>query len=223
MIVIQDLGGTKKTIAKGKRIVREMREDAAKLQREPIPLSELILGTECGGSDYTSGLASNPAVGAACDMLVAEGGTVVLSETPELIGAEHLLARRARTPEIAKRVLDTVAWWEKEAIAAGQNIREADPSPGNIAGGITTLEEKSLGCIYKAGTGLLEEVITYASHPAKKGLVYMDTPATDIEQLTGMVAGGVQIVAFTTGRGNPLGAPIVPVIKITANRIRTSS
>jgi len=218
MIVIQDLGGTKKTIAKGKRIVREMREDAAKLQREPIPLSELILGTECGGSDYTSGLASNPAVGAACDMLVAEGGTVVLSETPELIGAEHLLARRARTPEIAKQVLDTVAWWEKEAIAAGQDIRESDPAPGNIAGGITTLEEKSLGCIYKAGTGPLEEVITYASHPAKKGLVYMDTPATDIEQLTGMVAGGVQIVAFTTGRGNPLGAPIVPVIKITGNR-----
>jgi altronate dehydratase large subunit len=218
MIVIQDLGGTKKTVAQGKRIVREMREDAAKLQREPIPLSELILGTECGGSDYTSGLASNPAVGAACDMLVAEGGTVVLSETPELIGAEHLLARRARTPEIAKQVLDTVAWWEKKAIAAGQDIRECDPSPGNIAGGITTLEEKSLGCIYKAGTGPLEEVITYASHPVQKGLVYMDTPATDIEQLTGMVAGGVQIVAFTTGRGNPLGAPIVPVIKITANR-----
>jgi altronate dehydratase large subunit len=218
MIVIQDLGGTKKTVAQGKRIVREMREDAAKLQREPIPLSELILGTECDGSDYTSGLASNPAVGAACDMLVAEGGTVVLSETPELIGAEHLLARRARTPEIAKQVLDTVAWWEKKAIAAGQDIRECDPSPGNIAGGITTLEEKSLGCIYKAGTGPLEEVITYASHPVQKGLVYMDTPATDIEQLTGMVAGGVQIVAFTTGRGNPLGAPIVPVIKITANR-----
>ncbi len=217
-IVIQDLGGTKRTITKGKRIVREMREDADKLQREPIPLSELILGTECGGSDYTSGLASNPAVGAACDRVVAEGGTVVLSETPELIGAEHLLARRARTPEIAKQVLDAVAWWEKEAISAGQDIRESDPSPGNIAGGITTLEEKSLGCIYKAGTGPLEEVITYASHPTKKGLVYMDTPATDIEQLTGMVAGGVQIVAFTTGRGNPLGAPIVPVIKITANR-----
>jgi altronate dehydratase large subunit len=186
--VIQDLG-TKKTIVKGKRIVREMREDAAKLQREPIPLSELILGTECGGSDYTSGLASNPAVGAACDMLVAEGGTVVLSETPELIGAEHLLARRARTPEIAKQVLDTVAWWEKEAIAAGQDIRESDPSPGNIAGGITTLEEKSLGCIYKAGTAPLEEVITYASHPSKKGLV-MDGWRLILNNSPGMVAGG---------------------------------
>jgi altronate dehydratase large subunit len=195
-----------------------MLEEAQKLTREPIPLSELILGTECGGSDYTSGLASNPAVGTASDMLAAEGGTIILSETPELIGAEHLLARRAKTPEMAKQVLDAVAWWEKAAIAAGQNIREGNPSPGNIAGGITTLEEKSLGCIYKAGRGPLEEVITYASHPTKKGLVYMDTPAHDIEQLTGMVAGGAQVVVFTTGRGTPAGAPITPVIKITANR-----
>jgi altronate dehydratase large subunit len=218
VIVIQEVGGTKKTIALGKKIVKEMLQDATKLSREPIPLSELILGTECGGSDYTSGLAANPAVGAACDMLVAEGGTVILSETPELIGAEHLLARRARTPEMAKQVLDAVVWWEDKAIAAGQNIREANPSPGNIAGGITTLEEKSLGCIYKAGTSPLEEVIPYASYPTKKGLVYMDTPASDIEQLVGMVAGGVQIVLFTTGRGNPLGTPITPVVKISGNR-----
>jgi altronate dehydratase large subunit len=218
VIVIQDVGGTRKTIALGRRIVKEMRGDAAKFNREPIPLSELILGTECGGSDYTSGLASNPAVGAACDMLVAEGGTVMLSETPELIGAEHLLAKRARTPEMAQQILDAVAWWENKAIAAGQNIREANPAPGNIAGGITTLEEKSLGCIYKAGTGPLEEVITYASHPTKKGLVFMDTPSHDIEQLTGMVAGGAQIVLFTTGKGTPVGSPIAPVIKITGNR-----
>ena len=217
-IVVQEAGGTKKTISRGRGIVKEMLADAAALHREPIPLSELILGTECGGSDYTSGLASNPAVGKACDLLMAEGGTVILSETPELIGAEHLLARRAKTPEIARQLLKAVAWWEKRAIAAGQNIRQGNPAPGNIAGGITTLEEKSLGCIYKAGTGSLEEVIPYGSHPTKKGLVFMDTPAHDIEQLTGMVAGGAQIVLFTTGRGTPVGSPIAPVIKITGNR-----
>lgn len=218
VLTIQDVGGTRKTIAFGKRIVKEMLQDAAKLSREPIPVSEVILGTECGGSDYTSGLASNPAVGIVCDMLVAEGGTVILSETPELIGAEHLLAKRARTPEIGQEILSAVARCENRAIAAGQNIREGNPAPGNIAGGITTLEEKSLGCIYKGGTGPLEKVVTYASHPAKKGLVYMDTPAHDIEQLTGMIAGGAQIVLFTTGRGTPVGSPIAPVIKITGNR-----
>jgi altronate dehydratase large subunit len=218
VIVIQDVGGTRKTITLGKKIVKEMIKDASQLNRKPIPLSELILGTECGGSDYTSGLASNPALGAACDMLVAEGGTVILSETPELIGAEHLLAKRARTPEIAKQVLDAVAWWENSAIAVGENIRDSNPSPGNIAGGITTLEEKSLGCIYKAGTSPLEKVIPYASQPTGKGLVYMDTPAHDIEQLTGMVAGGAQVVVFTTGKGTPVGSPIAPVIKATANR-----
>ena len=218
VIVIQEIGGTKKTVALGRRRVKEMVQEASRLPREPIPLSALILGTECGGSDYTSGLASNPAVGTACDMLVAEGGTVILSETPELIGAEHLLARRARTPEIARQVLDAVAWWENEAMAGGQNIRDSNPAPGNIAGGITTLEEKSLGCIYKGGTAPLEEVISYASPPEKKGLVFMDTPAHDIEQLTGMVAGGAQIVVFTTGRGTPVGSPAAPVIKITGNR-----
>lgn len=216
-IEIQEVGGTKKTIAQGKRIIKEMLADAAALPREPISLSELILATECGGSDYTSGLASNPALGAASDLLVEAGGTVILSETTELIGAEHLLARRARTPEIGKQVLDLIAWWEKEAIATGQDIRGANPAPGNIAGGITTIEEKSLGCIYKGGTTTLEEVIAYAFPPTQKGLILMNTPGHDIDQLTGMMAGGAQIAVFTTGRGTPTGSPIAPVIKITGN------
>jgi altronate dehydratase large subunit len=216
-IEIQKLGGTKKTIARGRQILKEMLAEAASLQREPIPLKELILATECGGSDYTSGLGSNPALGAASDLLVQAGGTVILSETTELIGAEHLLARRARTPEIGQQVLDLVAWWEKQALATGQDIRGANPAPGNIAGGITTLEEKSLGCIYKGGTTPLEEVVGYAFPPTRKGLILMDTPGHDVDQLTGMMAGGAQIAVFTTGRGTPTGSPIAPVIKITAN------
>ncbi len=216
-IEIQEVGGTKKTIAKGRRIVKEMLADAAVLKREAIPAAELILATECGGSDFTSGLASNPSLGAASDLLVGAGGTVILSETTELIGAEHLLARRARTPEIGEKVLDLIAWWEKEARATGQDIRGANPAPGNIVGGITTLEEKSLGCIHKEGTTPLEEVIRYAFSPTKKGLVLMDTPGHDIDQLTGMMAGGAQIAVFTTGRGTPTGSPIAPVIKITGN------
>jgi len=217
-VVIQQAGGTRKAAARGRKIVREMLDEAEKLHREPVPVSGLILGTECGGSDYTSGLSSNPALGFASDMLVAEGATVILSETAEIIGAEHLLAKRARTPDIGRQILAAVAWWEQRAIASGQNIRESNPAPGNIAGGITTLEEKSLGCIYKAGTGSLEEFVAYAVRPTRNGLVYMDTPAHDIEQLTGMVAGGAQIVAFTTGRGTPCGSPIAPVVKITGNR-----
>jgi altronate dehydratase large subunit len=217
-VVIQELGGSRKTAAAARKIVKEMAREAVSVEREPIGLHELILGTECGGSDYTSGLASNPALGAASDLLVAEGGTVILSETPEIVGAEHILAKRAVAPEVGREILQAAARWEERAAASGRDIREHNPSPGNIAGGVTTLEEKSLGCIYKGGTGAIQEVIGYACLPTRKGLVYMDTPARDIEQLTGMVAGGAQVVVFTTGRGTPCGSPIAPVIKVTANR-----
>ncbi|MDF1555090.1 MAG: UxaA family hydrolase [Deferrisomatales bacterium] len=217
LLVIQELGGTRKTVARGRQLLKELLAEAARCTREPVPVGELILGTECGGSDFSSGLAANPALGAASDLLVARGGTVMLSETPELIGAEHLFAARARSPAVAQGVLDAVAWWETRALAAGQDIRQVNPSPGNIAGGITTLEEKSLGCIHKGGTSPLLEVVPYGVRPTRKGLVYMDTPAHDIEQLTGMVAGGAQVVAFTTGLGTPCGSPLAPVLKITAN------
>jgi len=218
VLVIQAVGGTRKTVQEGRKLVRSMIREASRERRAPIAVSELVVGLECGASDFTSGLASNPAVGHAVDLLIREGAAVILSETPELIGADHIMARRARTPQVAERISRAVRWWEERARASGQDIREGNPSPGNIEGGITTLEEKSLGCILKAGSFPVEQAIEYAQSPTKSGLIFMDTPAHDIEQLTGMVAGGAQIVLFTTGRGSPCGSPIAPVVKITANK-----
>lgn len=217
VLVIQKAGGVRKTVEQGRRLAKSMLREALKVKREPISISELIVGLECGASDFTSGLASNPAVGYAVDLLVREGATVIFSETPELIGAEHVVARRAASKEVAESILRAVRWWEERAKVSGQDIREGNPSPGNIEGGITTLEEKSLGCVLKTGSSPIEEAIRYGEAPKKRGLVFMDTPAHDIEQLTGMVAGGAQIVLFTTGRGSPCGSPIAPVVKITAN------
>ena len=218
--IIQECGGTIATMEQAVRAAREMVEEASLLKRESFPISELILGTECGGSDMTSGLASNPLIGNTCDRLVDQGGTAVLSETTEFIGAEHILARRGRTPEIRDRIYDIVHRYEDALKLVGEDPRLGNPSPGNKAGGLTTLEEKSLGCIHKGGHRPVEEVYDYGKQmEAGKGLVIMDTPGNDPSSVAGMVAGGAQIVVFSTGRGTPTGNPVAPGIKITANPI----
>lgn len=215
-LTIQEEGGSAATAARGAAIAAELLADAGRAQREPIPLSALILGLECGGSDAWSGITANPALGIASDRVVAAGGTVLLSETPEFIGAEELLAARA-APELANEIRATVYRWEDAARRMGVDMRGAQPTPGNIAGGLTTIEEKSLGAIAKGGRTAVQALVAYAHRPPTRGLVLMDTPGNDAESVTGMVAGGSQVVAFTTGRGTSLGCPIAPVIKIATN------
>ena len=216
-LLIQEEGGTIETVAKAKKIARRMIIEASMCRREECDLSELILGVECGGSDATSGLVSNPVMGLVSDRVVAEGGTAMFSETVEMIGAEHILARRAATPEVGQKILDYVRFREDEQIAAGEDVRKTQPSPGNKAGGITTLEEKSLGCIHKGGHTPVVDMIDCAHAPTKKGLVLMDTPCYDMLSVTAKAAGGAQLIVFTTGRGNAIGNPVVPVMKVTAN------
>lgn len=216
VIGIQESDGTNNTIARGIEIARELLGEAERHQRRSAGFEHLIVGTECGGSDTFSGITANPALGHASDRIVAEGGTVILAELPELVGAEHLLAERA-TPEVSAQLYELIARVENRAAAMHVDIRYGNPTQGNIAGGLSTLEEKSLGCIHKGGTTQLRQVVEYAVRPSERGLVVMDTPGQDIEQLTGMVAGGAQVVVFTTGRGTPTGSPIAPVIKVATN------
>lgn len=218
--IIQRDGGTISLIEKATRAAREMVVAASMLRREEFPITELILATECGGSDPTSGIAANPVIGELSDLLVEMGATSILSETTEFIGAEEILAARAKTPEIHDRILDIVARYEDHFIRNGENVRRGNPTPGNMEGGLTTLEEKSLGCIHKGGSSIINAVYDYGKQiaPEDKGLVIMDTPGNDASSIAGMLAGGAQICVFSTGRGTPLGAPIAPVIKITGNR-----
>ena len=216
-LIIQECGGTIKTEAQGVRIAADMARELSKVNKEEIDISEITLAIECGGSDTTSGLAANPAVGYASDKLVSLNGTSIFSETTEFIGAEHILAKRAVTKEIGEEILSIVANCEKKAKTMGVDMRGGQPTPGNIQGGLTTIEEKSLGCIYKGGTAPINGVLDYAEIPTGRGLYIMDTPGQDIESMTGMVAGGAQIVVFTTGRGTPTGNPLAPVIKICGN------
>ncbi len=215
---IRETGGTAATVDAGVTLARELWDGIADARREERDASELVFGVECGGSDATSGIAANPAVGAACDRLVRDGGTASFSETPEFIGAEHILADRCVDDEVRERLLDRVDRRESTAQLMGVDLRGAQPSPGNQEGGLTTIEEKSLGAIAKGGTTPIRGIVDYAeSLPVGGGLVLMDTPGYDIESVVGKVAGGAQIVAFTTGRGSTTGNPLAPVIKVTGN------
>ena len=219
-VIIQEVGGTLKAVDIAVRYAKEMVAEASLLQKEEFPISELIVGTECGGSDPTSGLAANPVIGEMCDRIVAGGGTAILSETTEFIGAEHILARRAATPEVHDRIFEIVHRYEAALRLVGEEVREGNPSPGNKAGGITTLEEKSLGCIHKGGHSPVNAVYD-SGQPVESqpGLVILDPPGNDPSSVAAMVAGGAQVVVFSSGRGSPTGNPIAPVIKITGNKL----
>jgi altronate dehydratase large subunit len=217
-LIIQDAGGTREAVRRGEDIAVRLRDAIRRQERVEAPASALILGLECGGSDPTSGLAANPALGIASDRLIALGGSAILSETTESIGAEQVLARRAASEPVRSRLLELVQACEVRALQLGQDLRGTQPTPGNIAAGISSLEEKSLGCIHKAGSARIQGVLSYGEAPSGRGLFVMDTPGQDVESMCGLAAGGVQVTVFTTGVGTPTGNPVMPVIKITANR-----
>ncbi len=215
-LTIQEEGGTRETIAQGQQLLRRMLEQAGQARRQPVPLSHLVVGLQCGGSDGYSGISANPALGAAVDRLVRHGGTAILSETPEIYGAEHLLTHRAASPEVAARLLGRLAWWEQYVALHGGDINN-NPSPGNKAGGITTILEKSLGAVAKAGSTGLMDVVEYAQPVRAQGLVFMDTPGYDPVSATGQVAGGANLICFTTGRGSTYGCKPTPSLKLATN------
>jgi len=245
LLVIQELGGTRRTMEQGVRLAEQMLARVKGLEREPCPLSALTIGLECGGSDATSGMAANLAMGVFSDLMAAQGAKVILSETSELLGAEHVLNERAANADVARRLLRAIddcevflkatgedfmgkqpspgnveggiTTVEVFLKATGEDFMGKQPSPGNVEGGITTVEEKALGDVLKGGTTPIVDVLEYGVPPAMPGLSFMDTPGNDLASVTGMAAAGSQIVVFTTGRGNPLGNAIAPVIKITGN------
>lgn len=211
---IQDIGGSAATVSAGLERVARYAAELAGARREPIPVAELILGLQCGGSDAYSGLTANPTLGVAADLLVAAGGKVVLGETPEIYGAEHILRARAADPALAERIDELIAWWQRYT-AANDAEMDSNPSKGNHDGGITTIWEKSLGAILKGGTSPLRDVVGYAQPVTADGLTFMDTPGYDPVSATGMVAGGANLLAFTTGRGSVFGSRPTPCLKIS--------
>jgi altronate hydrolase len=215
-MTIQEMGGTRATVREAVARVRDLAEAANDVARRPVPASELVLALECGGSDAYSGITANPALGVAADMLVAQGGTAILGETPEIYGAEHLLTRRAVDREVGERLVERVRWWERYVETCGASL-DNNPSPGNKEGGLTTILEKSLGAVAKGGSCDLSAVYEYAEPVTAKGFVFMDTPGYDPVSVTGMVAGGANVVCFTTGRGSVFGSKPAPCIKLATN------
>jgi len=213
---IQDTGGTAKTIARGIAMIEEMLPKANRVTREPVSASHITVGLQCGGSDGYSGITANPALGAAVDLLVRNGGTAILSETPEIYGAEHLLTRRAVSRTIGEKLVARIRWWE-DYTARERGEMNNNPSPGNKAGGLTTILEKSLGAVAKGGTTNLVEVYEYAEPVTASGFVYMDTPGYDPVSATGQVAGGANMIVFTTGRGSAYGCAPAPSLKLATN------
>jgi altronate hydrolase len=213
---IQDTGGTRRTVQKGVALVKEMLPAANRVRREPCSAAHITIGLQCGGSDGYSGISANPALGAAVDLLVAHGGTAILSETPEIYGAEHLLTRRAVKREVGEKLIQRIKWWEHYT-QVNEGEMNNNPSPGNKAGGLTTILEKSLGAVAKGGTTNLQAVYEYAEPVKEHGFVYMDTPGYDPVSATGQVAGGANLICFTTGRGSAYGCAPSPSLKIATN------
>ncbi len=216
-LLIQESGGSQKTAEKGIEIARRMLAGLGNQPRTEVPLDKLVIGLECGGSDAFSGVTANPCVGAVSDWLVERRCTVILSETTEMIGAAHILERRAVNEEVRQKIADIVSRMEKATKDALGPLAGMVIAPGNMDGGISTIAEKSLGCIRKGGTSSIVEVVEYAQAPTRKGLVIMDTPGYDVESITALSAGGAQLILFTTGRGTPAGSPISPTIKVASN------
>ncbi len=213
---IQDTGGTRQTVEKGIAIIEGMLPQANAIERKPCSAEHISVGLQCGGSDGYSGISANPALGAAVDLLVQHGGTAILSETPEIYGAEHLLTRRAVRPEVAHKLIERIRWWEQYTASNGGEMNN-NPSPGNKAGGLTTILEKSLGAVAKGGTSNLQAVYEYAEAVRSHGFVYMDTPGYDPVSATGQVAGGANLICFTTGRGSAYGCAPAPSLKLSTN------
>ena len=218
LLVIHQAGGMKKTVEKGRKLVEHFAADLATQVRERHPLSALRLGVKCGSSDATSGLAANPATGRTVDLLLEQGGSAVFGETTEFIGAEELLAARGETPEVKKRILEIVRKMEQRIIAMGVDMRGTQPSRGNIAGGLSTIEEKSLGAISKSGSKPIRGVYDFGERITGQGLFVMDSPGKEDVILTGLSAAGANVIIFTTGGGAPQGCPLVPVLKVASNR-----